>query len=103
MILLVGLIFVFVCFLIYTQCAMELPWSFSEFPLSVCASAELVEMGAGDGYAIYRQYLQLLQFQSSRRSREPLTWLLSSGTHLPYMLDLHQVFPGDRPTDLLAD
>jgi hypothetical protein len=74
-------------------CAMELPWSILEIPFNAYAAKELMTLGAGNAFVLYKKYLQLLTWQSSRRFERGLTWLLHCPHHLPYIEDLHRVFP----------
>ena len=74
-------------------CAMGLPWSVFEIPFNAFAAKEVMDMGAGDGYELYKKYLQLLLWKNDSRSPS-LTWLLHSPHHLAYLQELHTTFPG---------
>ena len=73
-------------------CAMELPWSILEIPFNAYAAREIMAMGAGGAFPLYKKYLQLLTWQSDRLGKDSL-WLLHSPHHLPYIKDIHDTFP----------
>lgn len=74
-------------------CSMELPWSILEIPFNAFAAREVMSMGAGNAFVLYKKYLQLLTWQSSERFQKDLTWLLHCPHHLPYIEDIHKTFP----------
>jgi hypothetical protein len=75
-------------------CASELPWAMTEIPFMVFAADEVLPMGAGNAFKMYRQYLQLLTWQSADRRDQDFTWMLKSPFHLPYLEELFNEFPG---------
>ncbi|KAJ1442334.1 P-loop containing nucleoside triphosphate hydrolase protein [Ochromonadaceae sp. CCMP2298] len=77
-----------------TPCAIELPWAVPELPLNTFAIDELAPLGAGDTFAHYRKFLQLLTWQSPDRRGQEFTWMLKCPFHLPYLQELHDEFPG---------
>eukprot|EP01038_Epipyxis_sp_PR26KG_P006845 gene6845-9372_t len=78
-----------------TPCALELPWSISELPSNVYAADELFPLGASKAFHYYKQYLQMLTFQSDERynAQNDFTWMLKCPFHLPYLHELHESFP----------
>lgn len=75
-------------------CACELPWALCEIPLMVYAIDELIPLGAGNAFKFYRQFLQLMTWQSKDRRGQDFTWMLKSPFHLPYLEELFTEFPG---------
>jgi hypothetical protein len=73
-----------------TPCGVELPWAISELPQMVMASKEVLPMGAGQAFKFYRQFLQILAFQSPDLGS---TWMLKCPFHLAYLNELHEEFP----------
>lgn len=47
-----------------SPCGVELPWAIAELPQMVMASEEVLPLGAGDAFKFYRQFLQILAWQS---------------------------------------
>jgi hypothetical protein len=76
-----------------TPCAVELPWSAPELPFLAYAADEIAALGAGEAFAWYRKYLQLLAWQSEERRDKSFTWMLKCPFHLPYLDALHKEFP----------
>ena len=101
-----------------TPCAAELPWAISELPLMVCASADVLRMGCGRAFDLYKQYLQILAWQTAGGSGsgdavadatattrmqstsggaasigQDKTWMLKCPFHLPYLRQLFAAFP----------
>ena len=76
-----------------TPLALELPWNIPEMPFTIFAAEEVIAMGAGDAFRLYRQYLQLLTWQSPDRRPHDLTWMLKCPFHLPYLTELTEAFP----------
>ena len=54
-------------------------------PFTVFAAQEVIPMGAGNAFPLYRQYLQLLTWQAESRRSLDLTWMLKCPFHLPYL------------------
>jgi len=88
-----------------TPCALELPWAISELPLHI-AAPQLLSEGAGNTFAYYRRYLQLLTWQhlncaatddgdddDKREREEGKTWMLKCPFHLPYLDEMTEEFP----------
>jgi hypothetical protein len=50
----------------------------------------VLPLGAGQAFAFYRRFLQLLTWQCPDL---PSTWMLKCPFHLPYLDDLHAAFP----------
>lgn len=50
-----------------TPCSLELPWYILDIPFNAFAAKEVMDMGAGDTFNIYRTYLKLLFWQSKER------------------------------------
>ena len=75
-----------------TPCGMELPFNIPTIPFMPFAAKEVIAMGAKDAFPLYKQYLQLLTFQSPER-QSPFTWMLKCPFHLPYLSELHATFP----------
>jgi hypothetical protein len=73
-----------------TPCALELPWAVSELPQMVISCKEVLPLGAGDAFKYYKQYLQILTFQSPSFGS---TWMLKCPFHLAYLDALHKEFP----------
>jgi len=84
-----------------TPCALELPWAISELPLHI-AAPQLLSEGAGNTFAYYRRFLQLLTWQhlncvatdDEREREEGKTWMLKCPFHLPYLDEMTEEFPG---------
>ena len=100
-----------------TPCAMELPWAVPELPLMVFALPELLQLGCGLAFDYYKEYLQLMTWQSAggigigspgtpidqeydlkttagaRKLGSDSTWMLKCPFHLPYLEELFQTFP----------
>jgi hypothetical protein len=61
------------------------------------AAREVIPMGAGNAYVLYKQFLQLLSYQLSfdESMKHELTWswMLKCPFHLPYLSELFKVFP----------
>lgn len=76
-----------------TPCGLELPWNIPEIPFNAFAAKEVMDLGAGDAFRIYRQYLQLLTWQTAERKRGDFTWMLKCPFHLPYLNELTEAFP----------
>jgi hypothetical protein len=74
-------------------CAIELPWSPLEVPFNLFAAKEVMDLGSGNAYNLYRRYLQMLTWQSPERSNRDFTWVLKCPNHLPYLMELAQTFP----------
>lgn len=74
-------------------CSSELPWTITEIPLMIYAIKQLIPMGAGDAYVHYKQFLQLMTWQSEDRREKDFTWMLKCPFHLPYLRELHETFP----------
>jgi hypothetical protein len=78
-----------------TPCAFELPYAISELPLYIFAAKEVIAAkGAGEAFAFYKKFLQLMAWQSSDRRDKDFTWMLKCPFHLPYLEELYQTFPG---------
>jgi hypothetical protein len=75
-----------------TPCGMELPFNIPTIAFMPFAAKELIDLGAKDAFKLYKQYLQLLMFQSEDR-QAPFTWMLKCPFHLPYLTELHATFP----------
>lgn len=75
-------------------CASEVPWALTEIPLMVYAADELLPLGCGNMFKIYRKFLQVLTWQSKNRRDQDFTWMLKSPFHLPYLEELFDEFPG---------
>jgi hypothetical protein len=73
-------------------CGMELPYNPPSIPFMIFAAKEVIDLGAKDAFILYKQYLQLLTFQSKDR-QTPFTWILKCPFHLPYLTELHTTFP----------
>lgn len=92
-----------------TPCAMDLPWMISTIPFIVFAAQELADMGAGQAFQTYRNFLKLLQWQSEDRRDADFTWMLKCPFHLPYLTELLNEFPNStvvwthrNPVDCVA-
>lgn len=48
-------------------CALTLPWAITELPHYVMASEQVIPLGVGDTFSIYRKFLQLLAWQNPGR------------------------------------
>lgn len=75
-------------------CSFGLPWSFFYLTLMVYAADEVIPLGAGNAFEIYRQFLQLQAFQAPERRDKDFTWMLKCPFHLPYLTELAEAFPG---------
>lgn len=75
-------------------CASELPWAMTEIPFMVFAADKLFPLGAGRAFQMYRQFLQLMTWQSADKRDKDFTWMLKSPFHLPYLEELFSEFPG---------
>lgn len=75
-------------------CSFELPWALVDLPLMIFACEEVIPMGAGDAFDLYKKLLQLLTWQSKDRRDQDFTWMLKCPFHLPYLPELFQSFPG---------
>lgn len=76
-----------------TPCALELPWAVPELPFVAYACQEVIPMGAGETFDLYKKQLQLMTFQSADRRDKDFTWMLKCPFHLPYLSELHHTFP----------
>lgn len=76
-----------------TPCAIELPWYVTELAFNTFAFDELIKLGAGDTFKYYRNFLQLLTWQSSDKRHKSFTWMLKCPFHLPYLDAMHEEFP----------
>ena len=47
-----------------TPCAFELPYAIGALPLYILAAAEVIPMGCGRAFGFYKEYLQMLTWQS---------------------------------------
>ena len=56
-----------------TPLSSDLPWNIPEIAFIAYAAAEVNKLGAGRAFLNYREYLQLLQFQTPERNVEPFT------------------------------
>jgi hypothetical protein len=78
-----------------TPCAIELPWSLTELPLSIYAAKEVIALkGAGDTFNYYFKFLQMMTWQAKDRRGQDFTWMLKCPFHLPYLEELYEAFPG---------
>lgn len=75
-----------------SPCGMELPFNIPTIPFMPFAAKEIIDMGAQQAFPLYKQYLQLLAFQTPER-QDPFTWMLKCPFHLPYLSELHATFP----------
>jgi hypothetical protein len=75
-----------------TPCGMELPFNIPTIPFMTFAAKEIIALGAKEAFPKYKQYLQLLAFQTAER-QGPFTWMLKCPFHLPYLTELHATFP----------
>lgn len=75
-----------------TPCGMELPFNAPTLPFMPFAAKEIMDLGATKAFPLYKQYLQLLTFQTPER-QGPFTWMLKCPFHLPYLSELHATFP----------
>ncbi|CAM9678123.1 unnamed protein product, partial [Ectocarpus fasciculatus] len=92
-----------------TPCAMDLPWMVSNIAFITFAAQELADMGAGQAFQTYRNFLKLLQWQSEDRREMDFTWMLKCPFHLPYLTELMTEFPDStivwthrNPVDCIA-
>jgi hypothetical protein len=106
-----------------TPCALELPWAVPELPLMVYALPKLLPSGCGLAFDYYKEYLQLMTWQSASGSGSGgaaesssvdadkttnarmqnaekacelgagSTWMLKCPFHLPYLEELFTTFP----------
>jgi hypothetical protein len=74
--------------------SLGLPWSFFYLPLMVYAADEVIPLGAGDAFDLYKLFLQLVSFQAPDRRDQDFTWMLKCPFHLPYLNELAEAFPG---------
>jgi hypothetical protein len=75
-------------------CSLGLPWSFFYLPLMIYAAKEVLPLGAGNAFNLYKQFLQLQTFQAADRRDQDFTWMLKCPFHLPYLHELANTFPG---------
>ncbi len=75
-------------------CSLGLPWMLFTIPLMVYAAEELLPLGAGDTFDMYKMFLQLQTFQAPDRRDKDFTWMLKCPFHLPYLRELANTFPG---------
>jgi hypothetical protein len=73
---------------------MELPWHVLELAFSIFAAKEVISLGAGETFVLYRKFLQMLTWQTEDRlSENGLRWMLKCPFHLPYLTELVTAFP----------
>lgn len=100
-----------------TPCAVELPWAINELPFNVFAAESVINLGAGDAFKFYKQFLLLLSWvkdkchrasnpsvvsgkassqgeQEQEQEQDDFTWMLKCPFHLPYLSELYETFPG---------
>jgi hypothetical protein len=75
-------------------CAGELPWNATDLPYMIFAADQVLAMGAGSAFDLYKQMLSVLTFQSAERRNTDFTWMLKCPFHMPYLKDLAAAFPG---------